>query len=62
MGCHVLAENQVHQDLGLPLLYCSDNYADDLPYWTESPLVLDGQEDDGQLVIPYGLVNNDHRK
>ncbi|AWF82064.1 chitin deacetylase [Microbulbifer sp. A4B17] len=33
------------------LLYTSDSYCDDLPYW--------GQKNDPLLVIPYTLVNND---
>ncbi len=34
------------------LLYSSDNYADDLPYWQQ-------YEEKAQLIIPYNLENND---
>jgi len=56
---HVISK--VHKEMGVPLLYCSDSYADDLPYWVEDPLSLDGEEDKGMLMVPYGLVNNDHK-
>jgi OHCU decarboxylase len=35
-------------------LYCSDTYADDLPYWIEGPR-------GPQLIIPYTLDSNDMR-
>ena len=41
--------------MGVPLLYCSDTYADDIPYWIPSPLTLDGEKDEGMLMIPYSL-------
>ncbi|GAA6041998.1 hypothetical protein JCM8097_009137 [Rhodosporidiobolus ruineniae] len=56
---HILAK--VHRDKGVPLLYSSDTYTDDVPYYTENPLTLDGEEDTGLLHIPYSLTNNDHR-
>lgn len=39
--------------MGVPLLYCSDSYADDLPYWVQDPLTLDGEEDKGMLMVSY---------
>ncbi|GAA5908621.1 hypothetical protein JCM6882_003695 [Rhodosporidiobolus microsporus] len=56
---HIL--ERVHREKGVPLLYTSDTYADDVPYYTESPFALDGEEDKGLLNIPYSLTNNDHR-
>ncbi|GAA5860427.1 hypothetical protein JCM8547_000301 [Rhodosporidiobolus lusitaniae] len=53
--------HKVHREKGVPLLYTSDTYADDVPYYTESPATLDGEADDGLLNIPYSLSNNDHR-
>lgn len=45
----------MHREKGVPLLYTSDTYADDVPYYTESPLALDGEEDKGLLNIPCVL-------
>lgn len=52
---------KIHREENTPLLYCSDCYNADLPYWDPSPLTLDGEKDEGMLMIPYTLVNNDHR-
>ncbi|KAL8292515.1 hypothetical protein RQP46_001127 [Phenoliferia psychrophenolica] len=59
---HIRAK--VHREKGIPLLYCSDSYAGDLPYYIPNPLhVADpvNEADEGLLMIPYSLVNNDHR-
>ncbi|THV02634.1 glycoside hydrolase/deacetylase [Dendrothele bispora CBS 962.96] len=50
-----------HHKRSLPLLYSSDSYADDLPYWVESPLASEGVSDGGLLIVPYSLDCNDHR-
>ncbi|KAK7025459.1 hypothetical protein VNI00_015987 [Paramarasmius palmivorus] len=50
-----------HHKRGLPLLYSSDSFADELPFWVESPLVDEGEKDDGLLIIPYSLDCDDHR-
>ncbi|KAK5666597.1 hypothetical protein QVD99_006666 [Batrachochytrium dendrobatidis] len=42
-----------YQKLNLPLLYDSDAYNDDLPYWVK------GLDEQGHLVIPYTLDQND---
>ncbi|KAM0752933.1 glycoside hydrolase/deacetylase [Meredithblackwellia eburnea MCA 4105] len=52
---------RVHKETGVPLLYCSDTYSDDIPYYLPSPLAMDGDKDEGLLMIPYSLTNNDHR-
>ncbi|KAM0746464.1 glycoside hydrolase/deacetylase [Meredithblackwellia eburnea MCA 4105] len=52
---------KVHRDRGIPLLYTSDSYADDIPYYTEHPFTLDGEDDSGLLNIPYTVTTNDLR-
>ncbi|KIR32103.1 hypothetical protein I352_05333 [Cryptococcus deuterogattii MMRL2647] len=42
----------------IPLKYYSDAYNDDLPYWIPSPVE---NQDEGLLIIPYGLDTNDFR-
>lgn len=41
---------KAHKARGIPLLYSSDTYADDLPWWTASPT---GTKEEGLLMIPY---------
>jgi allantoinase len=41
-----------YKKMGLPLLYESDAYNDDLPYWVNV-------EGEGHLIIPYTLDQND---
>jgi hypothetical protein len=44
------------------LLYCSDTYASDTPFWIPDPLAeLYGEKDEGMLMMPYSLCTNDHR-
>lgn len=58
----VLTIDQVHKERGIPLLYCSDTYAGDVPYYIPNPLAeVYGEKDDGMLMIPYSLCTNDHR-
>ncbi|KAK4689463.1 allantoinase, partial [Tremellales sp. Uapishka_1] len=54
-----LARAEVHRDRGVPLVYSSDAYAADTPYYTQDPLVVRGEEDHGLLLVPYSLLNND---
>jgi peptidoglycan/xylan/chitin deacetylase (PgdA/CDA1 family) len=52
---------------GLPLLWESDTYADDLPYWVDVPgeLVLHKEgkieKPQGMLMVPYSYDNNDFK-
>jgi peptidoglycan/xylan/chitin deacetylase (PgdA/CDA1 family) len=56
------AEKQVHRDRGVPMLYCSDTYTSDVPYYIPNPLSkVYGEKDDGMLMIPYSACTNDHR-
>lgn len=41
---------QVFREQGLPLLYYSDDYSDDLPHWIPMP---GGKKDEGLLIVPY---------
>ncbi|EEB91958.1 hypothetical protein MPER_09604, partial [Moniliophthora perniciosa FA553] len=50
-----------HHKRGLPLLYSSDSFADELPFWVESPLASEGEKDEGLLIVPYSLDCDDHR-
>ncbi|GAA5823418.1 hypothetical protein JCM11251_000627 [Rhodosporidiobolus azoricus] len=43
---------RANKEKGIPLLYSSDSFSDDLPYWCVSPLAEEGYEDEGLLVIP----------
>ncbi len=51
---------EVFNEMNIPLLYNSDAYNDDLPYWIESPARKGGQ-DEGMLIVPYTGDNNDMR-
>lgn len=46
------------KELGLPLLWYADSYADDLPYWIPYP---GGSEDEGLLIVPYTMDTNDYK-
>ena len=57
-----LARAIVHKERGVPLVYCSDTYKGDEPYWVEDPVAaVDGSKDEGMLMVPYSLCTNDHR-
>ncbi|KDQ57990.1 carbohydrate esterase family 4 protein [Jaapia argillacea MUCL 33604] len=49
---------QVHKEMDLPLLWQSDSYSDDLPYWIPYP---GGRKSEGLLMIPYSYDNNDFK-
>ena len=57
-----LVRAEVHRERNVPLLYCSDTYGADTPYWVQDPYAaVHGGEDKGMLMIPYSLCTNDHR-
>jgi hypothetical protein len=39
--------------MGVPLLWDSDSYADDLPYWVDVPAEKNEKDPKGMLMIPY---------
>ena len=45
--------HEVHEELGAPLLWEADTYADDLPYWVDVPAEKDSASPKGMLMIPY---------
>jgi peptidoglycan/xylan/chitin deacetylase (PgdA/CDA1 family) len=50
-----LARAEVHKEMGVPIMYHSDTYATDTPYYIKDPLTVYGEEDKGLLSIPYSL-------
>jgi peptidoglycan/xylan/chitin deacetylase (PgdA/CDA1 family) len=51
--------HEVHKELGTPLLYESDCFSDDLPYWADVPAEKDAINPKGMLMLPYSYDNND---
>lgn len=55
------------RELGLPLLWQSDSYCDDVPYWVDVPaekkLLDEGkiEKPEGLLMVPYSYDNNDFK-
>jgi peptidoglycan/xylan/chitin deacetylase (PgdA/CDA1 family) len=51
----------VCKDMGVPLLYCSECYNDDVPYWVDLPSEskLPPEQREGMLMIPYNYDCND---
>lgn len=47
---------KVQKEMGVPLLYNSDCYNSDIPYWVPSPLTLDGEKDEGMLMIVSRII------
>lgn len=44
---------EVYKEMGVPLLWDSDSYADDLPYWVDVPAEKNEKDPKGMLMIPY---------
>lgn len=44
---------EAYQELGIPLLWESDSYCDDLPYWVDVPAEKDSENPEGMLMVPY---------
>ncbi|EXJ86856.1 hypothetical protein A1O3_03810 [Capronia epimyces CBS 606.96] len=51
--------HEVHEEIGAPLLYEADCFADDLPYWSDVPAEKDVPNPKGMLMMPYSYDNND---
>lgn len=47
---------EVYQELGVPLLWESDSYCDDLPYWVDVPAEAHVEKPQAMLMIPYRCV------
>ncbi|KAK5687161.1 hypothetical protein LTS10_001299 [Elasticomyces elasticus] len=46
-----MARSEVHRERGVPLLYCSDTYSSDTPYWVQDPYAaVHGGPDEGMLM------------
>lgn len=52
---------QVYQEMGEELLWTSDTYADDVPYWTDLNFEKDSASPKGQLMLPYSYDCNDFK-
>ncbi|KAK5711590.1 hypothetical protein LTR15_012432 [Elasticomyces elasticus] len=52
---------QIYKERGLELLWLSDSYADDLPYYQAIPSALDNGNADPFLILPYSLDTNDFK-
>lgn len=45
--------HEIYEKKGIPLLYESDTYSDDLPYWADVPAEKELKNPKGMLMIPY---------
>lgn len=45
--------HEVYQEMDIPLLYESDAYCDDLPFWVDVPAEKDLENPRGMLILPY---------
>lgn len=52
---------QVYQEMGEELVWASDTYADDVPYWIDLPMERNSPSPKGCLLIPYSYANNDFK-
>ncbi len=44
---------EAYREMGIPLLWQSDTYEDDVPYWVDVPGEKDSDKPEGLLQIPY---------
>lgn len=51
----------VYEEMGEELLWASDTYADDLPYWTDLPHERNSPNPKGCLMVPYSYDCNDFK-
>lgn len=52
---------QVYEEMGEELVWQSDTYADDVPYWIDLPLERDKNNPKGCLMVPYSYDCNDFK-
>lgn len=55
--------HEAHKQLGIPFLWESDCYNDDVPFWVDLPQEAGkpDSEKEGMLMIPYAYVTNDYK-
>jgi peptidoglycan/xylan/chitin deacetylase (PgdA/CDA1 family) len=51
--------HEVHQEENIPLLYSSDVFNDDIPYWSDVPAEKNSEKPKGMLMMPYSYDCND---
>ncbi|KAH8882074.1 polysaccharide deacetylase [Thozetella sp. PMI_491] len=51
--------HEVYEEKDIPLLYESDTYSDDIPFWVDVPAEKDSPDPKGMLMIPYSYDCND---
>ncbi|KAK0391823.1 hypothetical protein NLU13_1322 [Sarocladium strictum] len=49
---------QAYKEMGEELIWCSDTYADDVPYWLDLPYEKDLADPRGLLMVPYSHLKN----
>ncbi|KAL3479619.1 hypothetical protein BJX99DRAFT_255344 [Aspergillus californicus] len=52
---------QVYEEMGEELIWASDTYADDVPYWTDLAYERDSANPKGCLMLPYSYDCNDFK-
>ena len=52
---------QVYQEMGEELVWASDTYADDVPYWIDLPSERNSPSPKGCLMVPYSYDCNDFK-
>ncbi|KAG8673057.1 hypothetical protein FPOAC1_006360 [Fusarium poae] len=52
---------QVYQEMGEELIWASDTYADDVPYWIDLPSERNEPSPKGCLMVPYSYDCNDFK-
>ncbi|KAF2105030.1 polysaccharide deacetylase [Rhizodiscina lignyota] len=52
---------EVYQEMGIPLVWMSDSYADEVPYWIDMPAEKDEPNPKGLLMVPYSYDCNDFK-
>lgn len=45
--------SQIYEEMGEELVWCSDTYADDVPYWLDLPYEKNRTDHKGLLMVPY---------
>lgn len=45
--------HEVYKEHGIPLVWESDSYCDDLPYWSDVPAEAGSEKPEGMLMVPY---------